>query len=408
MPDSTSAETFIHALNSNELADFERALTPDCGFRAWRSDGRHQAHPRDRVVRWFQEERATWHEAHFTIVSVTHEGQHASLEFNIQVADADGRAQDYARMAMLDLTGGQISRIHLYCTEPVPGAVRDRIVPANLSDTERAALLEGFSNSFDPSIPIQQNNDAVNSGAMRRFGSRQPHPGTNMVIGVHFSDADADARILEVIEWHRAQGIGFRWITGPWDTPTDLAQRLEHHGLVRAGDQALMVRFGLEDLDIPTNSAITIEEVDGKDDEAIEATLQIAAAAFQWPTEQVDNERASWFAGAREGHNSHRYLARLNGVPVGQANVYFKSGVAYLGGAATLPEYRNQKIYSSLLRKRLGTARDAGYNVAIIHAEPMSRRVVARYGFETQAMFDVYAWMPVMDPAVIATLVQND
>ena len=38
----------------------------------------------------------------------------------------------------------------------------------------------------------------------------------------------------------------------------------------------------------------------------------------------------------------------------------------------------------------------------------MSRRVVARYGFETQAMFDVYAWMPVMDPAVIATLVQDD
>ena len=79
-----------------------------------------------------------------------------------------------------------------------------------------------------------------------------------------------------------------------------------------------------------------------------------------------------------------------------------------VGIPTTLPEYRTQKVYSSLLRRRLETARDAGYNVATIHAEPMSRRVVARYGFEPQALFDVYAWMPVIDAAVIATLVQDD
>ena len=228
-PDSVVA-AFIAALNSNETADFERALTPDCGFRAWRADGRHQARPRDRVVRWFQEERAGWHEAHYTLVSSTSDGDRASIEFNIQASDAVGRAVDYARMAACELSDGKITKMHLYCTEPVPGAIRDRIMPADLSSEARTALLNGFNNAFDPHRPIQQKSEGIVSASMRRSGSRQQHPGTNFVGGVHWSDAEADVRIDELIEWHRAQEIGFQWMVGPWDTPLDLARRLERHG----------------------------------------------------------------------------------------------------------------------------------------------------------------------------------
>jgi GNAT superfamily N-acetyltransferase/ketosteroid isomerase-like protein len=406
-PESALA-AFIAALNSNATADFDRALTPDCGFRAWRADGRHQARPRERVVRWLQEERAGWHEAHYTVVSTTSDGDHASIEFNVQVSDAAGRELDYARMAACELSDGKIAKLHLYCTEPVPGAIRDRIMPADLSAQERAALLEGFNNAFDPHRPIEQNGEGLMSAAIRRFGSRQQHPGTNFVMGVHWSEQEAEDRIEELIEWHRRQDIGFQWIVGPWDSPANLGARLERHGFAHAGDQALMARFGLADLDIPTNPDLVVQELDGNDEDAIEAALQITGVAFHWPKEQIDNERDSWFAEVRNGGDGHRYLARLDGLPVGEANLYLKAGVAHLGGAATLPEYRNQKVYSSLLRRRLETARAAGYNIATIHAEPMSRRVVARYGFETQAMFDVYAWMPLMDPAVIATLVQDD
>ena len=66
--------------------------------------------------------------------------------------------------------------------------------------------------------------------------------------------------------------------------------------LAHAGQRALMARFGLEELDIPANPDLVIDELDGSDDEAIEATLQITGTAFQWPKEQVDNERDSWFA----------------------------------------------------------------------------------------------------------------
>ena len=79
-----------------------------------------------------------------------------------------------------------------------------------------------------------------------------------------------------------------------------------------------------------------------------------------------------------------------------------------LGGAATLHEYRGRHLYSSLLRHRLEDARDRGYHLATIDAEPMSRRVVSRYGFTEHAKSYIYGWMPVMDEKVVRSLVPDD
>jgi predicted acetyltransferase len=73
-----------------------------------------------------------------------------------------------------------------------------------------------------------------------------------------------------------------------------------------------------------------------------------------------------------------------------------------------LPEYRGQRIYSTMLKRRLEEARARGYNVVAIHAEPMSRRVVSKYGFTEYGKAYLYAWMPVIDPAVIKSLVPDD
>jgi ribosomal protein S18 acetylase RimI-like enzyme len=103
------------------------------------------------------------------------------------------------------------------------------------------------------------------------------------------------------------------------------------------------------------------------------------------------------------------YLARLNGRAVGYAEMHMPgAGHAYLGGAATLPEFRGQRIYSTLLRRRLEDARELGLRMATIDAEPMSRRIVTRYGFKEYGKIAIYAWMPVMDMEVIRNLVPDE
>ena len=154
-----------------------------------------------------------------------------------------------------------------------------------------------------------------------------------------------------------------------------------------------------------------MEVLDGTDKEALEAALQIAARCFNWTPEQVDERRAFMFERVTNPEISQyelAYLARLAGVPVAEAHLILKGSIAYLGGAATLPEYRGRKIYSTLLKRRLQDARERGFVLAAIDAEPMSKRVVERYGFKEYGKNLLYAWMPVIDMDVIRSLVPDE
>src|SRR6185369_135794 len=135
------------------------------------------------------------------------------------------------------------------------------------------------------------------------------------------------------------------------------------------------------------------------------------AASFGWPPEQIPEWRRELADQAKDPIRRETdigYLAYLDGQAVGFGRVNLRGGLAYLSGAATLPEMRGRKIYSTLLRRRLEKAHERGYELGTIQAEPMSRRVVVRYGFVEYAKTYLYAWMPVMDMDVIKSLVPDE
>jgi len=173
----------------------------------------------------------------------------------------------------------------------------------------------------------------------------------------------------------------------------------------------MMARVNLDHLDMATNHRIEIELVDGSNDASIESELHIIATCFNWTKEQVDARRPNFYERIKDPkfrEREIRFLARLDGKPVADSRLILNVGIAYLGGASTLPAYRGQHIYSTLLKRRLEEAHARGYNVAAIHAEPMSRRVVSKYGFKEYSKAYLYAWMPVIDLAVIQSLVPDD
>jgi len=412
MPDPNQiAQYFLDALGSNDATQYDCVLHPDVGIRIWSWDKLTVHRPRPRVVQHLMQEWSAWRDATLEKLSVVADGERIAVEFRIQATE-HGRYIEHNRSAFLKIKDEQIETIDLYCPVPFPSARRKGwIAPAHLNDDQVRRLFEQWQTSYDihESIPIHFSGSGGLYGW--RDGSGDAHPGSNSIGGTRWSDAEADAKIQEVIEYHRARNIGFHWFVNPSDTPADLRERLERHGLVLAGDQLLMARVGLENLDIPVNPEIEIELIDGTNDESIEAKLQIVAACFNWTREQIDARRPNMFERIKDPKFQAReinYLARLNGKPVADARVILSMGIAYLGGASTLPAYRGKRIYSTLLRTRLEAARARGYNVAIIHAEPMSRRIVSKYGFKEYGKAYLYGWMPVIDVQVIKSLVPDD
>src|SRR5512143_189489 len=387
------AQDFLDAIATNTAERYAAILTEDVGMLIGRWDGREIHRPQQRVVKRLIEEWSTWPDPSIGLLSVLVDNDQIALEFRIQATEND-RNVEHSRSAFLKIKDGKIELIRMYCAEPMPSTRRTGwIAPATLSDDELNRLFESMMRGNDPYewlAPDESSRFSLRGGM---GGSGAAHPGSNSVRGVRWSADEADRKIEEVIEHHRQRNIGFHWWVAPQDTPIDLRERLEKHGLLLAGDAATMAYIGLDNLKIPTNPGVTVELMDGYDEAAIDALGQIMIACFHLTEEQVAERKPGFIERMRDERFRARemnYIARVNGEPAGMGRVQLQGGVAYLGGAGTLPKFQGQKVYSTLLRRRMEYAHERGYHIAAVNAEPLSRRILTHYGFKEYARLYLY------------------
>ena len=404
------AQQFLAALSTSTAAAYEQVLAEDAGLRLWRWDGAYSYRPRQRVIHSLTSEWSAWPDPSLTSFSILPGQERAAIEYRIQATEGD-RYVEHNRSAFLTVDGDKISTLDIYCAEPVPSAHRrSYIAPATLSEPEVHALLRDFQYTTDSREVIGANVDRSVSKGILLEEEGDPHPGSNAIFWANWPAAEADRHIEEMIEEHRRRNIGFWWFTGQYDSPPDLGERLRAHGCVWAGDNLTVVRLGLDNPQIPYNPDVDVVLLNERTEEDAEAALQVCGAGFHWSKEQTDARRASWFEQLKGpwAKDHMVYLAKLDDKPVAFGHTVLKTGVAFLAGAGTLPAYRNRKIYSTLLRQRLIDAAACGYQVAVVYAGPMSRRVLVRYEFKAYNKFDIYAWMPVIDMNVIKSLVVDE
>ena len=89
--------------------------------------------------------------------------------------------------------------------------------------------------------------------------------------------------------------------------------------------------------------------------------------------------RASFFV-----PDSQTFLAHLDGRPVGCGSIQIVGGVAWPGGAATLPAFRRRGVQAALVAHRLQLAAELGCELAAVTAlsnGPSARNIV-RLGFQ--------------------------
>ncbi|MBV7331283.1 GNAT family N-acetyltransferase [Chloroflexi bacterium TSY] len=406
-------EQFLNALVAKNTALFDSILHPDGMLRLHRWDGLQMHCAYKRMVDAIATELAAWPDPTIEIFHIIGDSEQVAAKFRIQATE-DQRYVEHNRSAFFSFQDGQIHAIDIYCPEPIPSAHRNGwIAPATLSEDELNQIFaEGFYTA-DPMTDSPPSHISV----FRSLGqagsvSDDTHPAGNYFYGAHWTADEADAQIERVIESYRQRDAGFSWIVGPTDTPADLPQRLEAHGLVLARGIGNLALTGLDNIDqIPTNPALDIRQIDDPDDPALDDYMMIGATCFHRTLEQTERVKSMVIKNMidPDKQDTHRrFIAYMDGSPAGFAALLLKCGVAYLGGAATMPDFRCQRIYSTLLRQRLEHARARQYEVSTINAGPMSRRVLVKYGFQESCKEHIYAWMPVIDMGVINSLIPDE
>ena len=116
-------------------------------------------------------------------------------------------------------------------------------------------------------------------------------------------------------------------------------------------------------------------------DEAESYSLVVAKSFFE--NTDISPEFLSIFTSCFHAAGAFFFLAEVDGVPAGGGMMSIHQGVASLGGAGTLPEFRNRGVQKALLLARLAVAAESGCDLAMVAANPGSgsQRNVERLGF---------------------------
>lgn len=411
MPDIAARATqYTDALQAQDEDALAALLGEQVVLRRWEARGVDRYRGRNRVLDCFKKEWSSWQGAKFSPLSRLASENKTALEYRVQV-NKDGRLIEYNRAEFLTFAGDAIDVIESYCPEAIPSGPRGTVI-THIDESRMDALLESLRYSFDLREYMSPDTEGIISLRGAYFAGSQPHPGSNLVFGVRWTEEEADALIEKQIDYFRRRELGFCWYVSPLDTPPDLGERLVKQGLVYAGSAATMVRLGLDSTEeIPINPQLQVLTITPDRPDLYDEALSVEAVGFHTPAEQIERMRKNWRERSRKPeliNKERNYLARLDEKPVGFAAMQLEGTHAYMNGAATLPEYRGRKIYSTLLRKRLEDAHALGMHLATVDAEPMSRRVVTRYGFKEYGKVLIYAWMPVIDMEVIRKLVPDE
>ncbi|CAM3278815.1 N-acetyltransferase domain-containing protein [Deinococcus saxicola] len=125
-----------------------------------------------------------------------------------------------------------------------------------------------------------------------------------------------------------------------------------------------------------TFAGMQIHEVSPGEDTLTFNAVLLAGYGFTDPAQQalavLENE----------GPGVRRYLARVDGQPAAAAALSVQDGVAYLAGAATLPEFRGRGVQAALIHRRLNDVASECELVTVTAAFASgSQRNLERQGF---------------------------
>ena len=117
------------------------------------------------------------------------------------------------------------------------------------------------------------------------------------------------------------------------------------------------------------------------EDEAANYSLVVASSFFE--TTEISPEFLNVFTSCFYAAGAFFFMAEVDGVSAGGGMMSIHQGVASLGGAGTLPEFRNRGVQKALLLARLAVAIENGCDLAMVATQPGSgsQRNVERQGF---------------------------
>ena len=201
----------------------------------------------------------------------------------------------------------------------------------------------------------------------------------NVVYRSVLPEDDVDPRVSQVIDQHRALGVGFRWWVTPSTRPADMGARLEALGFEHIDDVEGMVADANEFPD-PSRTDIEVVRIGLAElDEWVETTgigwNMPASGCARFRTEVQD-------VLAEASPSAHYFVARRDGAPVGTCALSILDDYGHFSGSVVIPAHRRCGVYREMIYERMRFLRSIGLrHVTNTCVKSTSAPICAKLGF---------------------------
>ncbi len=215
----------------------------------------------------------------------------------------------------------------------------------------------------------------------------------HFVIYSQLTAVSADRVIQAQIAYFQSiGGAGLEWKVYDHDQPPDLKERLIAHGFQPGEAEGLLVLDMAEAPGSywqPVTADVRRVSTMAQIRDIVDIQEQVWGHDFYWLEKQLSEflkEPAQWSV----------YLVYIDGKPVCGAWASFPPGSQFAGlwGGATLPEYRQQGVYTAVVNTRAQEARQRGYRFLMVDASDMSRAILEKRGFRFLTNTYPFTWTP--------------
>ncbi len=200
----------------------------------------------------------------------------------------------------------------------------------------------------------------------------------NRAMGVTIDELD-DESVGDLVAWYRDRGLPPMLEVSAWASRETLAA-LAGRGFAPSWFRAMFARTCDPSTDVPA-SDVDVFAVSSDDDAA--TWRRVFAAGFGVVEPDAIAISDEYAAADRAIESGQQFLAVVAGEVAGCGGVVIADGVAWVGGAATLPQFRGRGVQAALVRRRLQHGQEHGCDLAAATAVPIgdSARNLTRLGF---------------------------
>lgn len=213
-------------------------------------------------------------------------------------------------------------------------------------------------------------------------------PPLNAVFAARFTEANADARIDDVLAWYAARSMPPFWWVGPADTPVDLPERLLAKGLMEDETVPGMAADLTAVRDESPAPDITVERV--RDDRAYAESCDVLVEGFGMPTEVGAVFARLGTLGYDDDLPLHTFVARLDGRAVGTSLGVISGRTLGLFNVVTLAQARGRGVGRAVTLAAMRDGAVSGCELAVLQSSSAGHSVYERLGFRDFAAYRTF------------------